>query len=536
MTTHATRAPDAVAVWHAGGATPIAATRDGEDSSRGDVWSVGDTSVEVEPTAVGSIVRLRSGSPLTRVALRWQEPSAEGELVLGDAWERSYGDLGWAPVDPDRPLPWYWAAHSAAGTRGGGVRVRAGAMCSWIVDEHAVTVLLDVRAGPDPVRLGGRALHAATLVSLAAPSHVSAFAAVTELCSALCDDAIAPAEPVVGANNWYYAYGRGFDADAVVRDAETIADLTGDGPVRPFGVIDAGWSLGDTAPGGPWTSGTASFSDMSRVAGRIRDAGARPGLWFRPLLSREPSPLAHPTPLANGWALDASRPETLEQVSADVARFSEWGYDLVKHDFSTFDITGEFLDRPAPLRGDATRRFSDPSRTTAEVITDVYRAILRGAGADVTIIACNTVGHLTAGLAHVQRIGDDTSGHHWERTRRMGVNTLGFRLPQHGAFFTADADCVPATPSTPWGQNRQFLDAVARSGTALFLSIDPRSRSAAVDADVRAAIANSLSAATADRSPAEPLDWLGTATPSHWRFGADETRYSWESGSASVRR
>ena len=37
------------------------------------------------------------------------------------------------------------------------------------------------------------------------------------------------------------------------------------------------------------------------------------------------------------------------------------------------------------------------------------------------------------------RTGDDTSGRIWERTRRMGVNTLAFRLPQHNAFYHIDA-------------------------------------------------------------------------------------------------
>ena len=43
---------------------------------------------------------------------------------------------------------------------------------------------------------------------------------------------------------------------------------------------------------------------------------------------------------------------------------------------------------------------------------------------------------------HLNRTGDDTSGRIWERTRRMGVNTLAFRLPQHNTFYHIDADCV----------------------------------------------------------------------------------------------
>ena len=36
--------------------------------------------------------------------LRNGDPSTE---VLGDAWERSYGDLAWTHTIPDRVLPWY---------------------------------------------------------------------------------------------------------------------------------------------------------------------------------------------------------------------------------------------------------------------------------------------------------------------------------------------------------------------------------------------------------------------------------------------
>jgi len=522
MAMTAMRTPDAVFVWHEMGPIPVTLARAQHTAPGSELWGAGDTSIEIVTTARASDVRVRSSAPLLRIALRWDDAPDEDALVLGDAWERSYGDLQWMPVRAHRSLPWYWAAHSTTGTRGAGVRVRAGAMCSWSVDAHGVTLWMDVRSGPVPVQLGERVLHAATVVALDAPATLTSFAAVRELCAALCDDPLLPSEPVIGVNNWYYAYGLGFDADAVVRDAATISNLSSDHAVRPFSVIDAGWSPGDTAPGGPW-EGHRSFSDMSLVAERIRDAGARPGLWFRPLLSREPRDYALTAPLPNGWALDPSRPETLAQVRADVSQFREWGYELIKHDFSTFDITGEYLDRPDPLRGDSGRVPADRSRTTAEILVDFYRTV-RDAAGDMTIIGCNTVGHLAAGLVHVQRSGDDTSGRDWERTRRMGVNSLAYRLPQDGTFFRLDADCVPATPMTPWGQNRQFLDAIARTGTALFLSLDPRSRTAAVDADVRSAIA----IAVGEHTPAEPLDWMRTTTPERWRFGTDEVQYRWE--------
>src|ERR1700682_6272425 len=115
--------------------------------------------------------------------------------------------------------------------------------------------------------------------------------------------------------------------------------------------------------------------------------------------------------------------------------------------------------------------FHDQSLTTAEVVRNLYRAIREAAG-DATLVGCNTIGHLAAGLVEAQRIGDDTSGREWARTRTMGVNALAFRLPQHNTFFAA-ADCVPLTSDIPWTLTRQWLELVARSGTALFVSIDP---------------------------------------------------------------
>lgn len=61
--------------------------------------------------------------------------------------------------------------------------------------------------------------------------------------------------------------------------------------------------------------------------------------------------------------------------------------------------------------------FFDRSRTTAEIILRMYEVILESAG-DMVIMGCNTLSHLCAGLVHINRTGDDTSGREWERTRR----------------------------------------------------------------------------------------------------------------------
>jgi hypothetical protein len=106
-----------------------------------------------------------------------------------------------------------------------------------------------------------------------------------------------------------------------------------------------------------------------------------------------------------------------------------------------------------------------------------------------------------------------------------GINSLAFRLAQHRAFFAIDSDCVASTHATDWSLNRQFLDLVARSGTSLFVSVDPTTRTDAVDNDLSGALRLALDGGVP--GGVEPLDWLETTTPQTWRTGATTTSYSW---------
>jgi alpha-galactosidase len=133
------------------------------------------------------------------------------------------------------------------------------------------------------------------------------------------------------------------------------------------------------------------------------------------------------------------------------------------------------------------------------------------------------VGHLGAGIFESQRTGDDTSGQHWERTRKMGVNTLAFRLAQDRTFFAVDPDCVGITPAIPWEQNRQWLDVIARSGAALFVSPD----AAATGPEQKKAIAEAFRIAEGGGAGLRPEDWFGSTCPERWSGAGGEVRYRW---------
>lgn len=148
--------------------------------------------------------------------------------------------------------------------------------------------------------------------------------------------------------------------------------------------------------------------------------------------------------------LDPTVPEVRQKVIADIARLRDWHFDLIKHDYTTYDIFGRWgFQMGTALTRDGWAFASGPAHTSAEVINALY-ADIRSAAGDCLVIGCNTVSHPSAGHFELCRIGDDTSGTEWPRTRKMGVNALAFRGVQHGAFYVADADCVGLTNAIPW--------------------------------------------------------------------------------------
>jgi alpha-galactosidase len=499
---------------------------------QGSRFTTSRVSNDLVATSRGQDVRVTCPTgPLARIVLRWEITFPADTLFLGDHWERGYGDLQWRFVQPERIMPWYFAAHHEASGRTfmAGVKTQPATFCFWTVDAAGISLWLDFRNGGSPSLPGDREIAAATIVSLATSPDETPLAALTRFCRQLCPAPRLAAAPICGNNNWYYSYGRDFDAKAMLRDASFLADLASGHPNRPFCVIDAGWTAGSVCPGGPWTAGDAKrFPDMPGLAGGIKRLGVRPGIWMRPtaLMKVDDRRRLRAGPCtAQEKPLDLTLPENLSLIRDDVARIRSWGYELIKHDFSTYDVFARWGFEMGAELTDSGWNFNDRSLTNAEIILRLYRTLRAGAG-DAVLLGCNTIGHLGAGIFEIQRTGDDTSGRSWERTRRMGINTLAFRLPQHGTFFASDPDCAAHTDQTPWEFDQQFLDLVARSGTALFISVDPRTIQPGQKAAFKAAMQTALSGGSPGGS--EPLDWLHTTAPRVWRFGQEKVTYHWE--------
>ena len=507
------RPPDLITVFHEGGEANLRPASAGS-------WQAPGIEVLTTPGKDRLAVTLNAPKlAVIRLRLRWNLDLARTKLFLGDHWERSYGDLEWRGEVPNRILPWYFMAWNGKTTDGYGVATGPNAFCFWTADYSGVTLWADVRSGGVGVHLGERTLPVCEVCYRPGNTHETPFAATQEFCRQLCSKPLLPKLPSYGTNDWYYSYGDNHP-DVLLKTTDMVVALSPAGENRPWSIVDDGWSP-DGPEKGLWDRGNNRFGDMRAFADKLKAAGAQPGIWFRPLLAAQSRPQSLRLTRDPSF-FDPTIPEALEIVAADTRRLREWGYRLIKHDYSSYDLMGRWGFNMGPGLTDDKWQFADRSRTTAEIVLKFY-ATLRDAAGDALLIGCNTFSHLSAGLFEINRIGDDVSGRAWNRTRRMGVNTLAFRAAQHGTFYAADPDIAPITSQHPWAQGKQWLQLLAGSGMPLFVSPEL----SALNPETKAALKAAFAQAAVAQPVAEPLDWLETNCPRHWRLGSRTVAFDW---------
>ncbi len=493
----------------------------------------GDAKISFHPTDSELSVRLTAGKSRPRlIQLRWNEEIPSPVKILGDTWERAYGNLAWRGLEPDRCLPWYFLLSDGKTVTGCGVKVLPNAMVSWSVDSKGISAYLDVRCGGRGVELCGRELDVCEIVCRR--YEKSSYEAAEDFCGVLSPAPLLPEKPVYGGNNWYYAYGHS-SYEEIIADASLQAALSEGLENRPYMVIDDGWQPNSCA--GPWVP-NEKYGDMKKVADEFKKMDVRPGIWVRFLRDERPElPVAwrlnkHGIPaddprihLCN---LDPSHPEVLDFIRLDVKKIvHDWGYELIKHDFSEIDMFGAWGVNRNGVITNGNWAFHDRTKTSAEITKNFYKAILDAADGKAMILGCNCIGHLLAGLAQLNRTGDDTSGVDWLRTRRMGVNTLAFRLAQNNRFFAADADCVGFLPGKiDWEKNRQWADLLAASGSPLFISC----ANGNLTDEQFAHMKKLYKLASEGGCRVVPLDWEDNNIPAVYEIDGETVKFDWYTG------
>ena len=502
----------------------------------GSEMTLNDASVttEIEKDVLRIYLKADCSQP-RYVRLRWiftdAEKRNEPVHVMEECWERSYGTLQWRGIDPGAATAWTFAVSNGTDkdsdvkgryTECFGVKVRPNAMCFWQYDQRGVTLWADVRSGGTGVKLMGRELMLCEVL-FREYRDTTAFRAVNAFYGELCDDPLAAPEKIYGANNWYYAYGH-FDHQDIVNDAKLISNLCAGLENRPYMVIDAGW---ETYVRSRALTSMRNCPDMKKLAEDIVAQGAKPGIWIRYLIDKECGlfPRGGMQKLKRDTDyLDPSHPDVLRLVYDQTDKIvNEWGYRLIKHDFSTYDILGRWGNRARHAFAEDGWHFYDQSKTTAEIIKTFYETILKGTKGNAVILGCNVIGHLAAGYVHANRTGNDTSGREWEPNRFNGVNALAFHMVHNRNFYAADPDCVGATDRVPWNMNREWLRAVGCSGNTLFLSIKPGVFNEEQYDEMRRALAvNSV-----QEDMLEPVDWMETTNPHDWLLNGKQVSFDW---------
>ncbi|MDB5002493.1 MAG: hypothetical protein JWQ34_718 [Mucilaginibacter sp.] len=503
--------------------------------SNGSKFSYQDIEVTVKTNGNAKGVYVTSPTvQLNAVRLKWAHNMPSNALFLGDHWERSYGDLQWKTNTSGVKNPWYVLIHDTKQTACFGVKTGTNSICWWGLSNDSLELTLDTHSGGNGVMLGNRTLHAADIVTTQNKSGESPFQADHRFCGIMCEKPRLPKQPVYGINDWYFAYGRN-NFDLIKQTTAAMSELVTDTHNKPFSVIDAGWATyspylpGDGGWNDDFSKPNDKFKDMHLLGDEIKKSGMRPGLWMRPLCARhdeKPSLLAPKIKGRNNPknpVLDPTIPENVARIKRNFDFYKDWGYEMVKHDFSTYDITGRWGFAMKDSITEPGWNFNDRSKTTVEIILDLYRNIRDAAGDGIYIIGCNTMSHLSAGIFELCRIGDDTSGNEWDRTPKMGVNTLGFRLPQHNKFYAVDGDCVGLTTKIEWSRNKQWLDLLAQSGAPLFISAQPEAMGEAQKAAIKIAFAQAAKV----QPLGEPLDWMTNLQPKKWKLNGKTVDFDW---------
>ena len=454
--------------------------------------------------------------------LRFRGDLSDARLVMGDSYERISElvpyDAKWTGLVAERPLPWYFHLHDGEALHSFGVKTGPAVFCTFYCDEGGITLWLDVRCGGRAAARLTEPLEACRVVCRKGGVGEDPYLAAAAFCRMMCEKPNLPKEPIFGVNNWYWAYGN-ITNEIVRRETAYLKEMTVDAVCRPHMIIDDGWQVAHRAGynGGPWNATNEGFPALCEVAAEIREAGARPGIWFRPLLDTK-GPEGAKSPASthpDGFQLDPSHPYTLEKVATDVAFLRDAGFELIKYDFTIHDSVRR------QIGNNDFGAFYDNTKPTCYIMRNLYRTIEAASGS-ANVLGCNAYSHLVAGLHAAQRGGDDTSGRNFEQTRLCGVGCMT-RMAQNNTFFAYDPDCAAFTDMVAHDINLDFLEMAAITGAVTLASVTPGCLTAEEMARIRRIYRIASMGGLAARSER----YVGDNMPSHF-ITPDGTRFTYD--------
>jgi alpha-galactosidase len=453
---------------------------------------VGDVELVVAVREEGSGVRIdwsvrnrgRAGVRLDEIGIGLD---AAPELVLEHGWQ-SWSVVRVCPPGDVRPerrgVPeWRRAMYCSDVERAG--RVVAGDQ--FLLTDAGIAGFLDgrrhlglVEASPvtawallDGVLLAPGAERPLHPLWLAAGVPGALYSEYAGLCGAESGARAATPAPS-GWCSWYQYF-------ASVTPAGVRANLA---PAAAHGLevvqIDDGYQseIGDwLTPRPAWAEGTAA------VAGDIRDAGLRAGIWTAPFLAGEHSrllcdhpewalqPAMHNPVWWGGWALalDTTNPAVLDHITSTMAALTAQGFDYHKVDF--------LYAAALPAKRSCTR---------AESLRLGLEAVRAGIGDDAFLLGCGSPFGPAVGIVDAMRVSPDVTVA-WEPKAPLpglheaasscgnAIATSRLRAPLHRRLWINDNDCLllrPTQTGLDAGQRRHLAATIAAGGAFTLVSDD----------------------------------------------------------------
>ena len=322
--------------------------------------------------------------------------------------------------------------------------------------------------------------------------------------------------------SWYYFYNRVSEADIVANLAEMVAESH---PAEYVQVDD-----GYQSRTGDWLTPNEKFpSGMKALAGRIRDAGYKPGIWLAPFVMHEESEVLRTRPemalktldggtlFVETWlgrcaVLDCTHPSS-EEWLREVVRtvVADWGYEYLK-----LDALSYAAQAPRAVRYHAGATAPGNLRRGLEIIREAT-------GREAFILGCTCHFGPAIGLVDAMRVGPDVKELWSDGPNPSVKHAMRLALQRnwmHNRWWVNDPDCllVRDTETALSAAETRFLaTGVALSGGMVVASDDlPKLP------DDRRALAMALFPPTG--IAARPIDPGDGPAPHTWRVDLGEGR------------
>lgn len=324
--------------------------------------------------------------------------------------------------------------------------------------------------------------------------------------------------------SWYYFGNRVSEADIV----SNLEAMVREKHPAEYVQIDDGYQ----SRTGDWLIPNEKFpSGMGALAGRIREAGYRPGLWLAPLVLHQDSATLREHPefalkttsgevlLVESWlgrcaVLDCTNPAA-EAWLSNVVRtvVQEWGYEYLKLDALAYAA------RPGGLV-----RYHLAGTTAAMNLRRGMEIIREAAGDETFILGCTCHFGPAVGLVDAMRVGPDVKDTWLDGTNPSVKHAMRMTLQRnwmHRRWWANDPDCLivrdSETSLTP-AETRFLATAIAMSGGMVVASDDLAKLSSA-----RREMA--LAMFPPPGVAAEPYDPSDGPVPSAWRADLGDGRF-----------